>query len=149
MSATEAQLGLAYEFEFEFDLKFDDRVRPQVRRSSSSSSFEFEFPGSSFRVRVLSTRLGLRFRSHFGSIWGSICGPFRDPRKDPKRSTHDNGVIPTIAGGIARENAGLASSGHIAESPSHSLSHRSDGFATTPARTAAARASVILHQTFS
>ena len=35
MSATEAQLGLAYEFGFEFDLKFDDRVRVRV----SSSSF--------------------------------------------------------------------------------------------------------------
>ena len=41
MSATEAQLGLAYEFEFEFDLKFGDRVR-------------VKFPGFSFRVPVSS-----------------------------------------------------------------------------------------------
>ena len=135
MSATEAQQGLAYEFEFEFDLKFDDGVR--VRDSA------FKILRSRFRVRVSGILFGIRFRSHFGSIWGSIFGAFRDPGKDPKRTTLGNGVIPTIAWGIARGNAGLRPSRSIAQSPSHSLSHPSDGFATTPARTAAARASVI------
>ena len=63
MSATEAQLGLAYEFEFEFDLKFDDRVRVRV-------------PASSFRVPAS----GFEFRIHFwGSVFGFFSGPFGDP----------------------------------------------------------------------
>ena len=139
MSATEAQLGLApeFEFEFEFDLKFNDRVRVRVR-----------VPGSSFRVPAS----GFQFRVPFpGSVFGPFSGPFRGPfsvpfeipEKDKKRTTLSNGVIPTIARGIARENAGLAPSGTIAQSPSHSLSHPSEGFARTPSRTAAARASVI------
>ena len=93
-----------------------------------------------------STLSGIYFRFLFGSISGLIFGPFWDPGRDPKRSTLGNGVIPTLAWGIARGNAGLtglAPSGHIAQSPSHSLSHPSDGFATTPARWGPARASVM------
>ena len=51
-----------------------------------------------------------------------------------------------ILWGIARENGGLRTSGSTAQSPSHSLSPPSDGFATTPARgrRLPVRASVIL-----
>ena len=97
--------------------------RPSLSLSSSWSSaststidfefdFDFDFLGTSFRGRVSGTCSGVRFWSLFGSIWGSIFGPFRDPRKDPKRNTLGNGVIPTIAWGIARENAGLRTSRH-------------------------------------
>ena len=83
------------------------------------------------------------FRSPNGTISGPQMSPFRDPQDDPKRTTLMNWPKITTPSGIARENAGSGTSGHIAQSPSHSLSHPSDGFATTPARTAAARASVI------
>ena len=63
MSATEVQLGLAYEFEFEFDLKFADRVLVRV----SSSSFWIQIFGFEFRVP---------FR-------GSVFCPFRDPFSVP------------------------------------------------------------------
>ena len=66
-SATEAQLGLAYEFEFEFDLTFNNRV--QVRVSSSS----FCVQGSRFEFRV-------SFRE---SVFGPFSGPFRDPFSVP------------------------------------------------------------------
>ena len=83
---------------------------------------------------------------HFGSPNGTISGPrmspFRDSPNDPKMTTLGNGQIPTTTCGIAREKGGLRTSWTIAQSPSHSLSHPSDGFATTPARTAAVRASV-------
>ena len=84
---------------------------------------------------------------HFGSLNGTISGsqmsPFRDSPNDPKMTTLSNGQKTSPTWGIARENAGLAARGSTAESPSHSLSHPSDGFATTPARTAAVRASVM------
>ena len=64
------------------------------------------------------------------------------PGKDPEKDHLDSKSIMAIAWGIARGNEGLVPSGNIAQSPSHSLSHPSDGFATTPARTAAVRASV-------
>ena len=55
--------------------------------------------------------------------------PLGHPRKSPKRTTSRSKSIITIAFGIARGNEGLAPSGHKAQSPSHSLSHPSDGFA--------------------
>ena len=65
MSATEAQLGLAYEFEFEFefDLKFDNGFRVRV----SSSSFCVQDSGFEFRI----------------PFWGSVFGPFSGPFGDP------------------------------------------------------------------
>ena len=112
MSATEAQLGLAPEFEFEFALKLDDRVRVQVS-------------GSSFRVQTSGFEVRVPFRGSFSvpfrSIWVPIFGLFRDPRKDVKKTTLSNEQKTSIAGRIARGNAGLPPSAPIAESPSHSF----------------------------
>ena len=132
-SATEAQLGLADEFEFEFDLKFDDRVRIRVSSSGfwvivSVSSLEYPF-GDPFSV-PFRVHLGTHFRSLWGPIFGSIWGPIWGPKK----TTLCNKSIISIAWGIARGNGGLLPSTDIAQSPSHSLSHPSDGFATTSAR---------------
>ena len=77
MSATEAQLGLAYEFEFEFDLKFDDRVRVRV----SSSSFRVQTSG--FEVRVpfrgsFSVPFPVYLGTHFRFVSGSQKGREKD-----------------------------------------------------------------------
>ena len=84
----------------------------------------------------------IHFRSSNETISGPQMSPFRDSQDDPKMTPLCNKSIMAIAWGIARENAGLLPSASTAQSPSHSLSHPSDGFATTPARTAAVRASV-------
>ena len=84
----------------------------------------------------------IHFHSPNETTSGPQMSPFRDSPNDPKMTTLSNEQKTSRTWGIVRENAGLRTSGPIAESPSHSLSHPSDGFATTPARTAAARASV-------
>ena len=124
-SATEAQLGLADEFEFEFDLKFDDRVRVRVSSSGlwvtvSVSSLEYPF-GDPFSV-PFRVHLG----THFRSLLGSREGPENDHSQQQVNSVHSVGV--------SSLKCRVRSTGSIAQSPSHSLSHPSDGFATTPAR---------------
>ena len=130
MSAREAQLGWAYEFEFEFDLKFDDRVRVSG----------FQLPGSSFEYpfgHPFSVAFRVHFRPHFRSLSGSQKGP-------EKEHSQQRGKNLRVYGPSSRK-CRVGPTRSIAQSPSHSLSHPSDGFATTPARTAAARASVKRH----
>ena len=54
----------------------------------------------------------------------------RHPGKGPKKTTLCNKSIITVPWGIARENGGLGTSGDIAQSPSHSLSHPLKGMAS-------------------
>ena len=124
----------ALKSEVEFVLKanaklFDDHLISLRVHSASPNESLFDPQMDPFSV--------LKW-DHFGSPNGSISGPqmspFRDPQEDPKRTTWSNKSIMAIPWGIARENGGLGSPWNIAQSPSHSLSHPSDGFATTPAR---------------
>ena len=126
------------ELEVELDLKFDERVRVRVSSSSfwviaSGSSFEYPFwdPFSvTFRVHL---------ETHLRSLWGPIFESIWVPIWGPKMTTWRSKSIISIACGIARGNEGFAPPWNIAQSPSHSLSHPSDGFATTPARGASAQ----------
>ena len=109
--------------------------------------------------------LGKRFRFEsrvpfWGSVFGPFSGPFGDPFSVPL-GTHFRVHLETHLGTekdhlqqlvnyqhsvvVSSLKCRVGANGHIAQSPSHSLSHPSDGFATTPARTAAVRASVNSH----
>ena len=141
-------MGFDSEFAFKRFISAHLIVQKQIHYGPN---IDFKSPNQSRNESVSSPQMGsfrVPKRDHFGSPNGTISGPqmspFRDSPNDPKMTTLGNGVIPTTTWGIARENAGLGPPCDIAQSPSHSLSHPSDGFATTPARGyASVRASVI------
>ena len=89
-------------------------------------------------------------------MFGPFSGPFGDPFSVPLGTpfrvalgTHlgtENDHLQQLVNyqhsvGVSSLKCRVGHNPHIAQSPSHSLSHPSDGFATTPARTAAGRAS--------
>ena len=81
-----------------------------------------------------------------GGVWNPPRETaLRHPGKTAKKTTLSNKSIITVPWGIARGNAGLGTSWNIAHPPSNSplSSPKGDGFATTPARTAPVRASVM------
>ena len=64
-------------------------------------------------------------------LWKPLQGTARRrPGEGPKKTTLSNKSIMAVPWGIARENAGLVTSGSIAQSPSHSLSHPLKGMAS-------------------